>query len=548
MSDDTQDTIPFATVVTPSRWLPHLVWLIPVTALLLGAWVAVHDFFQHGPTITISFLNAEGIEAGKTHVKYKSVDIGMVKRMTLSADRSRALVTVELDRQADGFLAEDTRFWIVRPRIAAGEISGLNTLLSGPYIGVDTGKSPSETHEFKGLEVPPIVTGDLPGKQYQLHAADLGSIDIGTPIYFRRVQVGEVVAYTLDTDGKGVTLTVFVHAPYDKYVTDHSRFWHASGVDISVDGASVRVDTQSLISVLVGGIAFETLPGENTEQAAKAGHTFELVANRAQAMRRPDGESYTYLLYFPQSVRGLPIGAPVDFRGVVIGEVSDIGVDFDPKALTYRFPVEIRIYPGRLRSHYRRRTPADRDRIDMHSLLDHLVAQGLRAQLRSDSVLTGQLYVAMDFFPQPAGFKIDWNNVPQVLPTVSGGLDDLQATLLSIAHKIDKIPLESIGNDVHANLRDLDQALQDIDKLAKHSDVDVVPELKATLEEAHRTLAAASRTLSSDSPLQTDTRQTMQEMARMAQALRAMADMLTHDPQAMLRGRRDPPKTEEAKP
>ncbi|MBV8466188.1 MAG: MCE family protein, partial [Burkholderiales bacterium] len=318
--------------------------------------------------------------------------------------------------------------------------------------------------------------------------------------------------------------------------------------DISVDGASVRVDTQSLISVLVGGIAFETLPGEGTDQAAKAGHTFELVANRAQAMRRPDGESYTYLLYFPQSVRGLPIGAPVDFRGVVIGEVSDIGVDFDPKALTYRFPVEVHIYPDRLRSHYRHRTPADRDRIDMHSLLDHLVTQGLRAQLRSDSLLTGQYYVAMDFFPQPADFKINWNNVPQVLPTISGGVDDLQATLLSIAHKIDKMPLESIGNDVHANLRDLDQALQDIDKLAKHSDVDVVPELKATLEEAHRTLAAASRTLSSDSPLQTDTRQTMQEMARMAQALRAMADMLTHDPQAMLRGRRDPPKTEEAKP
>jgi paraquat-inducible protein B len=464
----------------------------------------VHTFLEHGPTITITFANAEGIEAGKTHVKYKSVDIGMVKRMRLNPERTAALVTVELDKQADAFLAADTRFWIVRPRIAAGEISGLNTLLSGPYIGVDIGKSESERHEFKGLEVPPIVTGDLPGHQYKLHAADLGSIDIGTPMYFRRVQVGEVVAYTLDADGKGVSLTVFVHAPFDRYVTEHTRFWHASGVDISIDGAGVRVDTQSLISVLVGGIAFEAMPGE--------------------------------------------IGAPVDLRGVVIGEVSDIGVEYDARQLTYRFPVEIHIYPDRLRSHYRRRTTSDRDSIDVHALLDHLVEQGLRAQLRADSLITGQMYVAMDFFPAPAKFKIDWQKVPQTLPTISGGFDDLQATLLSIAHKIDQLPLQEMSGDVRTTLHDLDQTLNDVDKLVKHSDADVVPELKTTLAEAHRALTAAERTLSSDSPVQVDTRQAMQELARASQSMRALMDLLARDPQAMIRGKSEPQKAEASKP
>ncbi|MBV8657747.1 MAG: MCE family protein [Burkholderiales bacterium] len=547
MSDASPTELPLAKVEPPNRWLPNLVWLIPVTAVIVGVWLGVHTLLEKGHTITISFHNAEGIEAGKTHVKYKSVDIGMVKRMALSADRTAALVTVELDKQAGAFLASDTRFWVVRPRIAAGEISGLGTLLSGSYIGVDIGKSEVTSHDFTGLEVPPIVTGDLPGRQFSLHANDLGSLDIGTPIYFRRVEVGEVVAYNLDADGRGVTLKIFVHAPYDKYVTEHSRFWHASGVDVAIDGAGIRVDTQSLTSVLVGGIAFESMPGESSGEVAAAGRTFELLPNRAQAMKRPDGESNSFLLYFPQSVRGLSLGAPVDFRGVVIGEVADVGVDFDPKALDYRFPVEVRIYPDRLRSRYRSAANS-KDKINLHQLMDHLVGKGLRAQLRSDSLVTGQLYVAMDFFPSAVPATLNWNKLPAELPTISGGFDDLQATVLSIAHKIDHMPLEQIGGDVAATVRTLNTTLADIDRLVQHSDRELVPEAKAALSDARKTLGAAEQSLSGDSPLQMDTRQAMQEMARAARSLRTLADLLERDPQVLIRGRGDPPAPEEKKP
>ena len=547
MSDASPADLPLARVVPPNRWLPNLVWLIPITAVLIGIWLGVHTLLEKGHTITISFLNAEGIEANKTHVKYKSVDIGMVKRMALSADRRAALVTVELDKQAGAFLAADTRFWVVRPRIAAGEISGLGTLLSGSYIGVDIGKSDTTTHDFVGLEVPPIVTGDRPGRQFSLHANDLGSLDIGTPIYFRRVEVGEVVAYNLDADGRGVTLKIFVHAPYDKYVTSHSRFWHASGIDVAIDGAGIRVDTQSLTSVLVGGIAFESMQGENGGDQAEAGHTFELLPNRAQAMKRPDGESNAYLLYFPQSVRGLSLGAPVDFRGVVIGDVADVGVDFDAKALDYRFPVEVHIYPDRLRSRYRSGAGA-KDKINLRLLLDHLVEKGLRAQLRSDSVITGQLYVAMDFFPNAPAAAVNWKKTPAEIPTVSGGFDDLQATVLSIAHKIDQMPLQQIGADVATTVRTLNTTLADVDHLVQHSDRELVPEAKAALSDARRTLSAAEQSLSGDSPLQTDTRQAMQELARAARSLRTLADLLERDPQVMIRGRGDPPAPEEKKP
>ena len=252
--------IPEAAAVAPKRWPISLVWLIPLIVALIGAWLAAQAILERGPTITIRFKSAEGLEAGKTRIKYKSVDIGEVKSIGLSEDRSTVIVTAQLAKQAEKFLVEDTRFWIVRPRIAGGSVSGLTTLLSGSYIGVDVGKSQTDKNDFVGLETPPVVTRDLPGRQFVLHGDDVGSLDIGSPVFFRRIEVGQVVAFELNKDGKGVTLKVFINAPYDQYVTTGTQFWHASGLDFTLDASGIRVDTQSLSSLLVGGIAFQAPP------------------------------------------------------------------------------------------------------------------------------------------------------------------------------------------------------------------------------------------------------------------------------------------------
>jgi len=341
---DAQD-LPEAVAVPKRRFTPQLIWIIPIVAVLVGGWLAAKAILERGPTITITFKTAEGLEAGKTKIKYKDVEIGVVKTIALSSDRKGIVVKAEISKQSEEFLREDTRFFVVRPRVTAGGVSGLSTLLSGGYIGMDIGKSRETRRDFVGLEVAPIVTGEEPGRQFVLRADDLGSTDVGTPIYFRRVTVGQVVATALDKDGKGVTFTIFIQAPYDQYVTKNTRFWNASGIDVSLDATGIQLRTESVVSILVGGIAFQVEPDSLPEPPADANTVFTLFPDRTQAFKRADTIIDTYMLVFDGSVRGLSVGAPLDFRGVTIGEVVRIGVSIDPATFVFRMPVEVKLFP-----------------------------------------------------------------------------------------------------------------------------------------------------------------------------------------------------------
>lgn len=536
--------IPEAEQVKPRRWAPQLVWIIPIIAVLIGGWLAIHAWLEQGPTISISLLSGEGLEPGKTRIKYKDVDIGQVKSLTLSSDAKRVIVTAEMSKQAEGLLVDDTRFWVVRPRISGGNVSGLSTLLGGAYVGVDVGKSTEERSEFVGLDVPPVVTLDAPGRRYALHGDDLGSLDVGSPVYLHRVQVGQVVAFELDPDGRGVTLTVFVRSPYDKYVTSATRFWQASGFDLNVDANGVKLDTQSLVTILLGGIAFQT-PEEDASGSAKPADeksAFTLFPDRSEAMRNPDLVARNYVLVFRQSVRGLNIGAPVDFRGLVVGEVTSIDLDFDAANKEVTVPVGIRLYPERLRA--RSRKTANQP-FDPARLLNLFVERGFRAQLRTANLVSGQLYVALDFFPDAKKASFDPTRQPVELPTQPGSFEELQKTLTSIAAKLDKLPMDKIAGDLRAALQSLDSTLKDTDALVKRFDSDITPEAKAaiadvrkTMEEARSTLQQAGGALAGDTPLQQNAREALREVTRAAQALRTLADTIERHPESLLRGKR----------
>jgi paraquat-inducible protein B len=528
--------IPEAVVVPKRRWEISPVWLVPLVVALIGAWIAFNAISDRGATITIKFKTAEGIEAGKTRIKYKNVDIGLVRSITLARDRSQVLVTAELSKQAESFLVEDTRFWVVRPRVAGGSVSGLTTLLSGSYIGVEAGKSQQERKEFVGLEVPPVVTADLPGREFVLYAENMGSLDIGSPVFFRRIEVGQVVAFELDKEGKGVRMRVFINAPYHQFVTDNTRFWHASGIDVTVDASGVRLDTESLVSIVIGGVAFQAPSDEPAGPVAKPNAVFTLAKDRTAAMQRPDRVTENYVLLFTESVRGLAPGAQVDFRGVVIGEVISIGVDFDRVKRAFRIPVEIRLYPDRLRSRYR---PAAAEAVDRKVLFDRLVERGFRAQLRTGNLLTGQLYIALDFFPDAPKAAIDWDKQPPEIPTVQGSLAELQITLAQLAKKLEKLPVEAIAQDLQLALQQLKSTLQSTDKLVKRLDTEVTPEALTTLREARKALSNAERALASDAPLQQDARETLRQLIRAAESLRTLTDYLERHPESLIRGKKE---------
>jgi len=532
--------IPHAVAVPKRKWTISLVWIIPIVAALVGGWLALHYILSQGPTITISFKNAEGLEAGKTKIRYKDVDIGTVKEIGIAKDRSHVIVTAEITKQAENLIVDDTRFWVVRPRITFNSVSGLGTLLSGAYIGVDAGKSENAKREFTGLELPPPVTSDSPGKLFFLHADDIGSLYTGAPVYFRRVQVGNVTRYQLDENGKGVTLEIFITSPNDRFVTSNARFWHASGIDASLTGSGFKLNTESLLSIVVGGISFQPPPDAQPGNAAPQNTTFSLYADKEAAMKAVNEETQTYLLYFTESLRGLAPGAPVDFHGIVIGEVKAVSVEYDRESKTLRFPVEIAIYPQRLRSRYRQGAPhmSAMER-EPRVLLDRWVKRGFRAQLKSANLITGQLYVALDFFPHAPKAKIDWEHAPAVLPTLPGAFQDIQETLSNIAKKLEKVPFDSIGKNLDQSLKSLNTTLQSADKLVKQLDSTTLPELNGTLEQARKALGNAERTLASDAPVQQDLRDTLGEVSRAAQALRVLADYLSRHPEALIRGKRE---------
>jgi len=535
--------LPEAVAVPRKRFAFQLVWIIPIVAVLVGGWLAVRAILERGPVITIEFKTAEGLEAGKTKIKYKDVEIGVVKTITLSSDRKGIIVTAELSKQAEDFLRADTQFFVVRPRVTAGGISGLGTLLSGAYIGLDIGKSKDTKRHFVGLDVAPLITGGELGTQFLLRANDLGSTDVGTPIYFRRLPVGQVVSTALDKDGQGVTFTIFIGAPYDQFVTANSRFWNASGIDVSVDASGIQVRTESLVSILVGGIAFQTEPGLAPGPAAAANTVFTLYPDRVQAFRQVDTIVDTYLLVFDGSVRGLSVGAPVDFRGVTVGEVTKIGVSVDPATVTFHMPVLVKIYPRRLaaRQFLGDALPVAESPEVRLGRTRKLVEHGLRAQLRSGNLLTGQLYVALDMFPDASKIKGDpVGKKPPEIPTVPGTFEEFQEMFTRIAKKLEQLPYDEVIADTRRVLASLDETLKGVDVFLKRVDADLVPDLRRTLDSASLTLKNADSMLASGSPLQSDLRATLSELNRTLASIRALADYLQQHPESLIRGKPAP--------
>ncbi|WP_243041602.1 intermembrane transport protein PqiB [Dyella sedimenti] len=527
------DDLPEPVVQRP-RISASLVWLVPIIAALVGLSLVIHAWVQAGPTITIGFQSAEGLEPGKTPVKYKSVVIGKVTAVRLSEDRTHVVAKVALEKSAQSFATADSRFWVVRPRIGLGGVSGIDTLLSGSFIGADVGQSQEPKTDFTGLETPPTVTHGSPGKAFDLHADDLGSLDIGSPVYFRRIQVGRVSSYRLNPDGKGVTLQIFVDAPNDQFVTKSSRFWNASGIDVSLGADGLKVNTQSLATVLAGGVAFQDPPGPHDSTAAEEGAVYTLFNDRTTAMAPPDGEPKYIRMRFNQSLRGLAVDAPVEFLGVTFGRVVSVNLDFDEKTQTFPTVVGAVVYPARLGKAHDKLVAlakAHGDDEQMSQMMGRLVEHGLRAQARTGNLLTGQIYIALDFLPKAPKVAFDGATRPLEIPTAPGDFDKIQQQVADIVGKLQKVPFDSIGKNLDASLAELDRTLKQVN-------TGVLPEMTHTLRGAQQTLGNANNAFAPDSPLQQNLGGTLQELQRAARSLRVLTDYLGDHPDALLRGRR----------
>jgi paraquat-inducible protein B len=512
-----------------------VVWLVPLVAAAIAAWLAVTTLREQGPTVSIVFKTAEGLEAGKTKVRYKDIEVGTVQDLRLSDDLKNVVAVAELRKQVEPFVTEGTRWWVVRPRVGASGVSGLGTLISGAYIGLDPGRG-ERTLSFTGLEEPPPMTSDVPGRRFALHADGLGSVDQGSPVYYRGLRVGRVLGRTLDDDRRSFTFEVFVDAPHDRLVRDASRFWNASGIDVSVSSGGVEVATESLQSILAGGVAFDTPGIEAPGEEAAADHAFPLHESRRKVDEPVYTEKVPYLVRFEGSVGGLHAGSPVQFNGIPVGAVTDVRLEYDAASRKLDIPVALTIEPQRIAIRGGTGGPWV-----PYVTMRTLVAQGLRAQLETGNLLTGELVVELAFHPDapPAGLGTDTGPVPEI-PSVPADLESIKRSVNQVLDKVAALPIDQL-------VAELGQTVEGVNGLTTQVPA-LTDSLRRTADAATTTLATANGTLrmvgeaaGSGSQLRLGTNELIAEMTRTARSMRGLADYLERHPESLLRGKQGAP-------
>jgi paraquat-inducible protein B len=510
-----------------------IVWIIPITAALIGAWLAYTSYTERGIPVTITFKTADGIEADKTRIKFKNVELGKVDRIEVGADGLHVEVHATVAREAERHLRADTLFWVVRPRIGATGISGLSTIVSGAYITFRPGGG-SEAQSFRGLELPPVTAANEPGVRVVLHSDRLGSHVPGLPVLYRGVRVGQVEGHELARDRQGVDIDVFIQAPYDELVTRDTRFWDVSGLRVSMDADGFQVQTDSLETLLAGGVAFDTdsaLAGDPVSDGA----TFRLYASHAESEQDDrDAPHLSYVLVFTGSARGLRVGAPVDLLGVKVGEVRHVSLEYEHDERTVDIHVLVDIYPQNITGVHGN----DLDRAE--EVMSTLVAHGLRAQLQPGNLLTGELFVEMEMHPGLPPAVVTERHGHPAIPTIPSSLESLTHGLTRVIDKVADLEVEQLIADLSGLLDQVRGTLADLDPELKplaRNLASASGQLGALLDRATQALTAVEGALDADSPLRYEVATALEELTAAARSIRVLARYLERNPDALLFGK-----------
>lgn len=534
------------------------IWLIPIiaaaVALYLG-WVALSE---KGPVITITMRTAEGLEPGKTQIRYKAIVFGMVKSVALAPEGSHVIVTAEMTNQAEPLMREGTLFWVVRPRLSASSgVSGLSTIISGVYLEFDPGRAGTTADSFAGLDLPPVIATDAPGTEYLLRTTRIGSISTGSPIFHRGIEVGQVLGYDSSNLPDGITIRAFVRAPYDKEVHPGTKFWNASGVSLTTGPQGFRLQLDSIQALLTGGIAFDTSVGVPSNERAAPKTTFNLYQDQASAEEAKYTVRLRYLVYFDSSVGGLAPGSNVEWHGLKVGQVVDVSLQYDVSNDTPRAPVLIEIEPERIQL-----VGADGP-INPEVALKSLVAKGLRAEIKTSNYLTGQSVVSLDIDPKAGSAQLGTGDAYPVIPTSPNQFDSAFRSVNDILDRISKLPLDKLviqahdtmksfqdlaaGPEIKESLRSLAGALTSARELIDKAKTDLAPamqRLQPVLNTAQQSMKRINSTLGSfdqgyggSSSFKRDLTRLMSQVDDAVRSIRVLTDYMQQHPESLIRGK-----------
>jgi paraquat-inducible protein B len=536
------------------------IWLIPIATVLVAAYLVWHEFNARGPLIEVTFRTAEGLTAGQSQLRFRDVNVGKVETIGLTPDHEKVLIGIRMNKAETDLLTKDAQFWVVKPRFFAGNVTGLDTLISGSYIQVQPGKDTTATaYRFAGLEDPPVRQFDERGRTVQFKTPRLGSLSIGSPVFFRDIQVGQVVSWDLAHMEEYVTVQAFITAPYDKYVTSQSRFWNASGLSVKLGADGVQVQVESLRAVVLGGVAFDNPPPskDGPFPPVAENQVFTLYADQGAADRALLKRRVPMISYFEDSISGLPVGAPVVFQGIRIGEVTGFDLEWDESSNKLQVPVRFEIEPERIAftAAVLTRGPLENARI--------LVRDGLRARLASANLLTGQQQISMDIVPDAEPADVTMRGDTIVMPTAPGAFAGIMDSVNKVLAKVDQIPLAQIGRNLNSSLAGADQlirspdikaaivslrgALSSVQDVARRIDQAATPALRdlpatmktvqEALNNANKLIGSVQRGYGDDSQFNRDLDRLIEQLTVATRSVRTLADQLNRNPDALLRGR-----------
>ncbi|MBT0587623.1 intermembrane transport protein PqiB [Alteromonas oceanisediminis] len=423
------------------------VWFIPIVALLIGLWMVFQQWLTQGPLITIEFQSATGIEVNKTPIKAKDLDVGIVKSIELKPDLTGVIITARMDNTVNELLTTDTEFWVVSPRVSFSGVSGLNTLLSGSYIAMEPANNGQQRSDFIGLERPPVTPLGTPGLHVTLNSADEFAFKEGDPIVYKGFKVGEFEDIYFNIEERVVYYNAFIEAPYHKLITENTRFWNVSGVKFNLASSGISVETGSLETLLTNGVTFGIPPGSPAgEQINKRTH-FDIYSSFEAAADERFKLAAEFMLLIDDTVRGLTVGAPVEYRGIQIGEVLAINaVSPLPGTMLekeYAIPVLINIYPGKVRQ------PDNQAGLEfVRRQINRWVENDLRATLRVGNFLTGGLFVDLQHVKNPQPFTpialLDYDYIP----SASNEFTQITQKVDALLNKLNSMPLDDVVADI----------------------------------------------------------------------------------------------------
>lgn len=527
------------------------VWLVPVVALSIGLWMAYDTLSSRGLLITLEMQNAEGIEAGKTQVKVNDVSVGRVEDVRLTEDYSAARVSIRMLEGTDGMLNDQTRFWVVKPRVGREGISGLGTLLSGAFIEMQPGESSTAQSHFTALAQPPVLRGNENGVRIFLRGEQGNQLNAGDPVTFRGYTVGRIETVEFNIEEQLNEFSVFVEEPFSQLVTEDVRFWLNSGISLQLAADGVRFDMGSLESLLAGGITFDAVNDARYGESVNDGHRFILFRDRESARQEGFSEFVDYLMLVEDTVRGLSVGAPIEFRGIRVGTVLQVPYmgdnDLGRSLVNRQVPILIRMEPERLGQRF-----TDTDEENWRSQIESLFERGLRAALRSGNILTGALFVDLVFTDEEGDQTPVHPSKYPIFPMVAGGSGQLDQRVGDLIDNLNQINFTQLGENAERTLAASEEMLTTVARLSEQMTTifadPAMQELPASLQRTLGELETLLSGYSTDAPAYNDASEAIQRLNRILQDLEPLAETLREQPNSLLFNRQPPADPEPRRP